>query len=412
MKILLVVKSKILETLGPMYLSAIAKQAGHECMIVDIKEAFNAATMCKPDIIGYSVHTGDHKRFMKLNSDLKQMIPFTSIMGAYHATFFPSDFENDPNINMVIKGEAENVWAELLQSPAKYPDLDAIPHPDRTDFPDRPIRDFICSRGCPGACRYCYNPTFTKMYPELARIRMRSPEDVVREVESVAPKFAYFQDSTFGVSMRWLRKFSRLYREKQLAPFHVHLRPNQATEERVNLLADAGCVSMKMALETASDRLRKLINRGNTDTDDVYEAARLLKKRGIAFILQNIVGLPTASIEEDLQTLEVNVRCRPAYAWVSIFQPYPATGLAEICEREGYYTGDYSEIGDNFFDKSVLNFTDEHKEQIEVLQRIFAFCVEMQVMPTVEDLSWKRLPKFIHTTMRKVGDKRMFPGIM
>jgi len=31
MKILLVVKSKAIETLGPQYLSAIAKKAGHEC---------------------------------------------------------------------------------------------------------------------------------------------------------------------------------------------------------------------------------------------------------------------------------------------------------------------------------------------------------------------------------------------
>jgi radical SAM superfamily enzyme YgiQ (UPF0313 family) len=127
--------------------------------------------------------------------------------------------------------------------------------------------------------------------------------------------------------------------------------------------------------------------------------------------MQNIIGLPTATIEEDMATLEVNIKCRPAYSWVSIFQPYPATELAIYCEKEGIYLGDYSEIGDNFFDKSVLNIDDEHKEQVACLQRIFAFCVEMQVMPKVEDLNWERLPKFIHTTMRKVGDKRMFPGI-
>ena len=73
------------------------------------------------------------------------------------------------------------------------------------------------------------------------------------------------------------------------------------------------------------------------------------------------------------------------------------TELAQICEREGWYTGDYSEISDNFFDNSVLNFTDEHKEQIVCLQRIFAFCVETQTMPEIKDLNYNNLPKFIHT---------------
>jgi hypothetical protein len=34
MKILLVVKSKVMENLGVMYLSAIAKKTGHQCKIV------------------------------------------------------------------------------------------------------------------------------------------------------------------------------------------------------------------------------------------------------------------------------------------------------------------------------------------------------------------------------------------
>jgi hypothetical protein len=164
-------------------------------------------------------------------------------------------------------------------------------------------------------------------------------------------------------------------------------------------------------LETASERLRKLINRGVQKNEDVYVASMLLNKWNIALILQNIIGLPTATIEDDLETLEVNVKCQPSYSWVSIFQPYPLTDLAKYCEQEGIYSGDYGEIGDSFFDKSVLNISELHKEQLACLQRIFAFCVEMQIMPAIEDLTWEKLPKFIHTAMRKVGDRRMFPGI-
>jgi radical SAM superfamily enzyme YgiQ (UPF0313 family) len=413
MKILLVVKSKAIETLGPMYLSAIAKKAGHECKITDIADAPLVATVWYPDVIGYSIMTGDREKFKALNEEIKKSICVTSIVGGPDVTFFPQGYEWADH---VVQGEGENWLANFLASKRlkedAYPDLDSIPWPDRSDFKDMPIRDFIGSRGCTNSCAYCYNSAWNEMYPDLSKIRYRSAKDVVNEVASVQPRFAYFQDSTFGVSLKWIREFCKEYGRTVRIPYHVHLRPNMVTQERVSLLADAGCVSVKIALETASSRLRKLINRGRSSNEDVYIAARLLKREKIALILQNIFALPSATIEDDLDTLEVNIKARPAYAWVSIFQPYPRTVLADYCEKEGLYTGNYSEIADNFFEGSVLNISDEHKMRVACLQRIFAFCVEMQVMPKVEDLTWERLPKFIHNTMRRVGDKRMFPGVL
>jgi len=410
MKIMFVVKSKTIETLGPQYLAAVVKQAGQDARIVDIQEAYRSFKTYKPDIVAYSIMTGDQERFRELNRKLKQIRSFTAMVGGADVTFFPQGYENDPHINVVVKGEGEQVLADLLVSGHKYPDLDSIPWPDRTDFPKMAIRDFLASRGCLFSCSYCYNSAWKKQFPDLAAVRTRSAKDVVNEVAHVAPKFAYFQDSCFGSGMKWMREFAHHYSGVRI-PYHAHLRPSQVNEERVVLLSDTNCVSVKCALETGSDRLRKLINRGHTNNEDAIKASRLLEKWGIKLILQNILGLASSTIEEDLETLEVNIRCKPAYAWSSIFQPYPMTELAILCEKEGWYSGDYTEIGDNFFDKSVLNFDEQHKEQVACLQRVFAFCVEMQTMPKIEDLSWERLPKFVHDTMRKIGDKRMFVGV-
>ncbi len=406
MKFLLVVKSKAIECLGPMYISAVAKRAGHECHIVDLPSAYDFALKWRPNLVGYSVLTGDQAKFKDLNARIREQIPIASLFGGSHATFFPDDFPEDA----VALGESEQDIADLLKSSERYSDLDSLPWPDRSDFPNMSIRDFIASRGCASSCSYCFNATWNRMFPDIAKVRTRSAKDVVAEVESVKPQFAYFQDSCFGTNMKWMREFSDLYAKQVNAPYHCHLRPSQVNEERVLLLRDSNCVSVKCALETGSDRLRKLINRGHTNNEDAITASMWLRKWDIKLILQNILGLPSATIEDDLCTLEVNIRCRPAYAWCSIFQPYPSTPLADYCEKQGIYTGGYSEIGDNFFDKSVLNISDEHKEQIAVLQRIFAFAVEMQVMPKIKDLTWEAMPKFIHNVMRKVGDKRMFPG--
>ena len=418
MKVLFVVKSMAIEPLGPMYLAAVVKQAGHEAKIIDVENAFMFSKLWKPEMIGFSVMTGDQKRFIALAGEIKDYWVRKKnapaiLVGGPHVTFFPEDFKDNDNINMVVKGEGEDILAELLHSPVQYPSIDDFPWPDRTDFAGHRIRDFIASRGCSyNKCGYCYNGAWTKLFPDLAQVRTRSVGDVINEINSTAAEFVYFQDSTFAPSMKWMREFAVAYRRSINIPYHVHLRPNQVTEERVLLLHDSNCVSVKIALETASDRLRQLINRGNTNNKDALTASRLFKKWDIQLILQNILGLPTATIEDDLATLEVNIQCKPAYAWSSIFQPYPATELGDWCKKEGLYLGDYSEISDSFFDKSVLNIPEEHKEQIVCLQRIFAFCVEMQIMPEIRDLTYETLPMFIHKSMRKIGDRRMFPGII
>jgi anaerobic magnesium-protoporphyrin IX monomethyl ester cyclase len=412
MKVLLVVKSKIMETLGPMYLSSVIKQCGHDCKIVDIAKAIDAAVLYKPNFIGYSVHTGDQDKFKALNNALKNKINFTSIFGGYHASFFPEDFSNDDNINIVIQGEAEQAMADLLQSGLKYPNIDSIPHPDRTDFPGMKIRDFITSRGCPYNCSYCYNESWAKLFPKAERVRTRSVGDVIKEIKDVSPKFVYFQDSCFGVNMQWLEKFSIQYRHSVNVPFHCHLRPNQVTTERVALLHDANCISTRIALESASPKLRKLMGRDKIDLAMVEKSAKLLKKWNIELMIQNILGLPTATIEDDLETLEANIRFRPSYAWCSIFSPYPGTKLGDWCKKEGWYKGDYSDVGDNFFDMSVLEFHPDYLEQVAVLQKVFALCVETRYMPKVEELTRKRMPELVHKAMRHLGDKRLYGGVI
>lgn len=81
MKILMVVKSKKIETLGCMYLSAVIKKTGSHCKIVDISEALSFAKKYRPDCIAYSIMTGDEKKFEKLNSGLKKIMPLISIVG-------------------------------------------------------------------------------------------------------------------------------------------------------------------------------------------------------------------------------------------------------------------------------------------------------------------------------------------
>jgi hypothetical protein len=189
------------------------------------------------------------------------------------------------------------------------------------------------------------------------------------------------------------------------------MRPNQVKEERVLLLHDSKCYSTRIALETASPRLRKMLNRPTMSNEEVYIAVWLLKKWEIKVMVQSMLGLPDSSIEDDMATLELNVRCHPTYSWSSIFVPFPGTDLGEQCVKEGWFDGNYSKISDSFFDASILNFSDKRKEQTYYLQKVFALAVETQCMPEVSELTQERFPGLVHRLMRRLGDRRLYGNI-
>lgn len=410
-KILLAVKSKTIEPLGIMYVSKIFKRAGWETFITTFKEVLSLTRIIQPEIVGFSCMTGDQSIVNGLAIHIqKEQEKTIRIVGGPHATFNPEDFYT--TFDYIFKGEAETEVSNFIDIPQNYSDINTIPWPDRSDFPNMPIRDFIASRGCPWShCKYCYNDKFNKMFPELAKVRVRSVQDVVAEVGHVNPKFAYFQDSCFGISTKWLREFSAQFSRLNV-PFHAHFRPQQLTEERVQLLKEANCASLRMAIESASPRLRTMIGRQEMDNQELIQAAGLLKQYKIPFMLQSILGLPTATIEDDLATLELNIECGTNYAWSSIFSPFPGTELGDLCKERGWYTGDYSDITDCFFDKSVLNFAEEYKEQTYYLQKVFALCTKAQEMPKIEELRAEKFPKLVHRIMRKIGDKRLYKGVV
>jgi radical SAM superfamily enzyme YgiQ (UPF0313 family) len=408
MKTLFITKPFFIAPLGLMYLSAAAKKEGHEVeLALTTEDLTQRIQKFQPDFVAYSVMTGDQDFYLDLNRQLKLKSNFKSLFGGPHTTFFP-DLIKEDGVDIVCRGEAEEAFVELLNHPdsleavanlsikthdgVKHNPLRELSQIDSLAFPDRsliegvpqvfngPIKHFIASRGCPFDCTYCFNQSFFDLYRgKGSRIRIRESSSVVQEVsEAVLPstRFVYFQDDTFTLSKSWLRAFSAHYSSAIKLPFHCHVRPNTIDEEKINLLKNAGCYSVHIAAETANDHLRNNVLNRNMSREQITNAAKLLRKYDIKFMMQNIIGLPTGTIEDDLATLELNIECKPDYAWVSIFQPYPGTKLGEFCRQQGLYTGDFRDLGSNFFDKSPMNVSEEYKTQLSNLQKYFALFVE------------------------------------
>ncbi|MBU4501100.1 MAG: radical SAM protein, partial [Nanoarchaeota archaeon] len=304
---------------------------------------------------------------------------------------------------------------------------------DEIEFPDReiiykykkqannPIKHFIATRGCPYKCTYCFNHQYHDLYKGKGPVvRYRSVDNLIREIKEVIKKyptkFIYFQDDTIILDKKWIKEFCRKYRKEINLPFHCHIRANLLTEGVARVLSRAKCYSVHIAIEAGNKRIRdEILNRRMTN-EDIVNACKLLKKYKIRFMTQNIIGLPTETLKEAIQTLKMNMMCKPTYAWVSIFQPYPGTKLGEFAKKQKLLTEDPAKIEKNFFDKSIL--TSKDKEKIEHLQKLFALTVDYPAIYKTGLLNIlirmphnkliKKLYKNVYQTHRKRSDYKLF----
>ncbi|MFZ5559774.1 MAG: B12-binding domain-containing radical SAM protein [Patescibacteria group bacterium] len=393
--------------LGILYLGTMAKDK-HDIRICDPKRENlkDVIKHFKPTIIAYSLRTGFHQYYLNLNKKLKTEYNFISICGGPHATFYPEMIKSEgvdiiglsecekPFLELINKIEKEenyfatkNFWfksknGEIIRNPLEplEQDLDSIPFPDRSflnhhkELKFSKIHNFIASRGCPYNCTYCFNRRLKVMYQGQRYVRKRSVDNVIKEIEGVAKDYplerVHFEDDTFNISKDWLKEFAEKYPK---IPFKCNIRADLVDEEVVALLKKANCISVTFAIEAGNDRIRNEILKRNLSKEQLINCANLLKKYKIRFITENILANPTSSLKDDVETLDLNLICKPDYPTVSLLNPYPGTEIYNIAIKSGEYQPRNFEEISSFFDSTPLKLKNL-SERIN-LQRIFAIII-------------------------------------
>jgi len=430
-RVLFVVDQVDYEPQGLMFLSSALKAAGHdvELAVAKYQDPVEVARTFQPGIVGYSVITGSQRWYLELNRRIKEAVAVFSVFGGPHATFFPEMIEAE-GVDGICQGEGEGAiidlansldagkldptipnWifkidGEITHNPVRphIIDLDSYPTPDRALAYNKDpisaaskIKHFIAGRGCPYRCTYCFNHALVKMYHGKGKsFRMRSVSSVIDEVNDVRRQyglqFAVFVDDTFILDKKWLSEFASRFPDEVGLPFFCNVRANLVNEEMVTLLRQAGCHSASMGIETGNDEIRNELLKRNMSRQQIIDAARLLREGGIQFTSTNMIGLPGTTIAEDLETLELNIACKPAYAHAFIFQPYPRTELGEYARDHDMMVGTFDDIGEVAWDDSVLRFSPEHKAMLRNLQRFFAILVEWPALRPFAERVLLKLP--------------------
>ncbi len=437
MHLLFILKEVDNEPHGILLTAALLKrESNHRVSLVVATEEdpVEAALRLQPDVVGYTVYTGTQHYYADLNRRIKAQLPGVfSIMGGPHPTFFPdviheegidaiclgegeyavldllNALENGSSIehipNWWVKGKNGEIYRNSLRPLLTSEQLDALPFADRellyrAHAPSRltKIRPFITGRGCPYDCSFCFNKAYSDLYDGKGRrTRRRSVDSVIREIKEVRARyelaFITFMDDTFILNRGWLREFAERYKAEVGLPFWCQVRADLVEDDLMAMFKEMGCVSVSFGLEAGNDRLRNAILNRNMTRDEILAASATLRRHGIRFMTNNMLGLPSGSLDTDWETLELNIACRPSYANVFLFQPYPGTQLGEWAAAHGWMIGSFDDLSGSVSDDSVIRFSSmSEKRQIENLQKLFALTVEFPFLaPVVRQLI--KLPK-------------------
>lgn len=409
--------------IGIMYLSTWLKKAGHEVRTQFLPEKDWEAKIKEynPHVLAYSMTTGDHVYYIELNRRLKEMTGAYSIFGNSHPTFVPEMIEEE-GVDSICRGEGEfamaefctklekgeditgveNFWVKQNGKIYKNPvrplaeDLEALGYPDREviyDYGDcyRDIerKIFITQRGCPNSCSYCFHHAWRdKVYQATKKcyVRKRSVGHVIGEIQAVREryplKFVHFLDDIFNINDVWLQEFCERWPKEVSLPFDVILRTNLTTAKQMQDLKNVGCISARLAFEAANDYIRNVVYRKSVTLADIKMSSKHVKDAGIRLTSLQLLGAPGGTLQDEIDTLKLNIDCKVDHPWVSLLQPYAMTDINEITKDLGIAVDEWDKFPEKFNRTTTVHH--KHRKQVENLHKLFPFVVRFPLlMPIV-----------------------------
>jgi len=213
------------------------------------------------------------------------------------------------------------------------------------------VYDVMASRGCPYACAYCCNALFRRIYKGKGKfVRYRSPENVVAELKYAQSEFPEIkvinlQDDGFaGGPEEYLRNFSKIYRKEIGLALRCRVIPTLLNEKKAQYLKDANMLVVVIGVQS-SDRVNREIFNRKVSSDQLLQAARLLKKHDIVIEYDLIIRNPFETEEDMIEKCRILARLPKPYQLfmfgLALFPHSPlrdraiAEGIA-VNENDGY----------------------------------------------------------------------------
>ncbi len=325
-------------------------------------------------VVGISAHSSEIENGGKVAHYIKEHRPeIPVVVGGHHASAVPRETLSEyPAFDYLIQGEGERSFAAFVQAYLAGEDLDTLrglayrseegirvnPHEELIDDLDQlpltarekidmgryqpkpatgnflrlPSTGIMASRGCPFACAYCSKGVWHRS------LRFRSPENVVREIESCIERyrtydFRFYDDALTSPSWDLSLFCSLLLNNRIRISWNCYSRVDQVDEEKLRLMKEAGCYHIKYGVEFGTDKALRL-SRKNTTLEQARRAVEITKKAGIECKASFIFGIPGETEEDCEDTLAFALELSPDLASFYPFDLFPGSLFHRTAQKD------------------------------------------------------------------------------
>ncbi|MEA1945266.1 MAG: radical SAM protein [Euryarchaeota archaeon] len=311
------------------------------------------------------------------------------VWGGYHPSTMPEQTILNPNIDIVVRGQGEYTFRELVYRLGGGHSLEGIcgitykerghecvkiiANPDRefsdiNEFCDMPYHlidmeryiksyrfgdrciDYETSRGCLARCFFCSEPLFSKH-----KWTALTPERTVSEITKLHTEYGIdtfmIRDSDFFVSTRRVRAIAKLLIERDLdlnlVSVNGRMEQLHRFDDRVwELLRRAGLREVFIGFESGYQPSLDAMGKG-ASVDHILVCTRSCAKHDIDLRGSFMVGIPGIDTETEMRyTFEMMNRMIEIFHeksdlskldfLLSFFVPYPGTPLYQRCIEVGF----------------------------------------------------------------------------
>jgi anaerobic magnesium-protoporphyrin IX monomethyl ester cyclase len=388
------------ESLGLKYLAAVLRQHEVEVSVFeptllgwDVQDTVKAIVSHGCDILGISVQFSHGlSNAVEVMREVKSSINPHITVGGHFATFHYNELlETIPYLDTVVRFEGEETLVELvrcLNQPSAWSNvlglayrdntavratpprpliqnLDSLPFPER-DATSRlagdPHYGMIASRGCLLCCSFCSVPFFYNE-PQGSRWRVRSPHNVVDEIEMLvscygAQEISFFDDNFIGSNKFGRKRAAQIAQailDRRLSiRWSIECRVDDVDRELFETLIAAGLQHVNLGIESGVqsvlDGFKKL-----TTVEENRNAINLVRELGLSAYYHYIMFNPNTTLDELDLSLDFIKECGIGSFSViaNRLDLYKGTTEFYKVEKEGRLIKRGYEYGFRFLDPAV-----------------------------------------------------------
>jgi len=340
----------------------------HQVVTVD-EEAEDIDLEQDCDLVGISFMTSNASRAYWLAQEFKKRGK-TVVLGGVHPTLLPD--EALPHGDSVVIGEAEGVWAELLEDyqngclKKRYhnprPDLSKYVPKDFSKITKRHLFGLVpimTSRGCPYHCDFC---CVTDLFGK--EIRHIPVENVVRDIKESGRKiFMFLDDNIIGHPSYAKELFAALKPLKISWVGQSSISLLVKDDELLKLAVESGCKGLFVGLESVKEAQMSSLRKSFSSLQGLEHGLKKMRQAGIFALASMIFGFDEDTEEVFDDTVRFLIKNKVHTVAFNVLTPYPGTKTFQKMKEEGrLLTDDWK-----YYDHSTVVFQPKNMSPYELM---------------------------------------------